>query len=251
MCPQLKGAIMPKPALVSAFFLAVSVLASAQASTNQDFFAFNMTEPVITASLQVEYILRDDSGQPQPASTYLGSVDFRGSTRVVLGTTLAGKPAKSLQAIAFLPGCQFEIITADLTTSVRHADLQCRTLPSTPLHGRVDVSRFAGKTLQVGALYSILWAEKFFGLPSRSVRRLGLGPSAKVETDGSFAFDLPDFAADPLWNSLSHDASITFILVDTSTGMPLANLSAPRDLSLGSELKVAARYPSEITFAVK
>lgn len=152
---------MPKPALVSAFFLAVSVLASPQASTNQDFFAFNMTAPVITASLQVEYVLRDDSGQPQPASREVGSVKFGEGTRVVLGTTFAGKPAKSLQAIAFLPGCQFEIITADLTTSVRHADLQCRTLPSTPLHGRVDVSRFAGKKLEVGSLYSVLWAEKF------------------------------------------------------------------------------------------
>jgi len=242
---------MPKPALVSVFLLAVSVLAAAQANTNQDFFAFSMTAPVITSSLQVEYVLRDDFGQPQPASKWVGSIKPGEITQVVLGTTLEGKRAKSLQAIAFLPGCQFEIVTADLTTSMRHADLQCRTLPSTPLHGRVDGSRFAGKKLEVGAIYNVLWAEKFFGLPSRSVWRFGLGPSAKVETDGSFTFDLPDFAADPLWDSLSHNASVMFTLVDTSTGMPLAYLLAPRDLSLGSELKVAARYPSEITFAVK
>jgi hypothetical protein len=165
----------------------------------------------------------------------------------VLGTTLAGKSAKSLQAIAFLPGCQFEIVTADLTTSVRHADLACQKLPSTPLHGRVDVSRFAGKKLQVGAIYNVRWAGKFFGLPSRAVPGLFLAKT-KVESDGSFAFDLPDFAADPLWDSLSHDASITFTLVDTSNGMALAQLSAPGDLSLGGGLKVAARYPSEITF---
>src|SRR6476661_9916311 len=209
-----------------------------------------MTAPVTTVALQVEYVLRDDSGQPQPASTYVGSLELGGPTRVVLGTTLAGKPAKSLQAIAFLPGCQFEIVTADLTTSARHADFQCQNLPSTQLHGRVPVSQFAGKKLEVGALYNVRWAGQFFGLPSRSVRRFGLA-SAKVESDGSFAFDLPDFAADPLWDSLSHDASITFILVDTSNGMPLAELAAPRDLSLGIGLKVAARYPSEITFAVK
>jgi hypothetical protein len=242
---------MPKPALVSVFLLAVSVLAAAQANTNQHVFSFNMTAPVITVQLQVEYVLRDDSGLPQPASTYTGSVEFGGSTRVAIGTTLASKPAKSLQAIAFLPGCQFETVTADLTTtSVRHADLQCQKLPSTQLHGRVPVSQFAGKKVEVSALYNVLWAGQFFGLPSLPVPRLILA-STKLETDGSFAFDLPDFAADPLWNSLSHDASITFILVDTSTGMPLAYLSAPRDLSLGSELKVAARYPSEITFAVK
>jgi hypothetical protein len=239
--------MMSKPALVSGFLLAVSVLASAQASTNQDWFSFNMTAPIITVQLQVEYVLRDDSGKPQPASREEASVTFGESTRVVLGTTLAGKSATSLQAIAFLPGCQFEIVTADLTTSVRHTDLQCRTLPSTPLHGRVDVSRFAGKKLQVGAIYNVRWAGKFFGLPSLSTRRLGLA-NTKVESDGSFAFDLPDFAADPLWSSLSHDASITFMLVDTSNGMALAELSAPSDLSLGGGLKVAARYPSEITF---
>jgi hypothetical protein len=240
---------MSKPALVSVFLLAVSILASAQASTNQDWFTFNMTAAVITESLQVEYVLRDDFGQPQPASKEVGSVEIGKSTQVVLGTTLAGKPAKSLQAIAFLPGCQFEIVTADLTTSVRHADLQCRTLPSTPLHGRVDVSRFAGKKLQVGAIYNVRWAGKFFGLPSLPARRLGLA-NTKVESDGSFAFDLPDFAADPLWDSLSHDASITFTLVDTSNGMLLAKLSAPGDLSIGGGLKVAARYPSEITFVL-
>jgi hypothetical protein len=242
---------MLKPALLSAFVLAVSLFASAQASRNQDSFSFNMTAPNITVSLQVEYVLRDDSGQPQPASREVDSVRVGESTGVTLGTTLAGKPAKSLQAIAFLPGCQFEIVTADLATSVRRADLQCRTLPSTPLHGQVDVSRFAGKNLQVGAIYHVRWAEKFFGLPGRSVPRVGLGPNSKVESDGSFAFDLPDFAADPLWSSLSHDASLTFTLIDTSNGMPLAELSAPGDLSLGSGLKVAARYPSKIEFGVR
>jgi hypothetical protein len=241
---------MPKPALVSVFLLAVSVLAAAQANTNQHVFSFNMTAPVITVQLQVEYVLRDDSGQRQPASREVGSLEAEGRTRVVIGTAFAGKPAKSLQAFAFYPGCQFETVTADLTTDVHQFDFQCQKLPSTQLHGRVPVSQFAGKKVEVSALYNVLWAGQFFGLPSLPVPRLILA-STKLETDGSFAFDLPDFAADPLWNSLSHDASITFILVDTSTGMPLAYLSAPRDLSLGSELKVAARYPSEITFAVK
>jgi len=241
---------MPKPALVSVFLLAVSVLAAAQANTNQHVFSFNMSAPAITVQLQVEYVLRDDSGQRQPASREVSSIQLGGSTRVVIGTAFAGKPAKSLQAFAFYPGCQFETVTADLTTDVHRFDFQCQKLASTPLHGRVDVSRFAGKNLQVGALYSVLWAEKFFGLPSLPMPRLFLA-STKLETDGSFTFDLPDFASDPLWDSLSHDASIMFTLVDTSNGVPLANLSAPRDLSLGSELKVAARYPSEITFAVK
>lgn len=242
--------MLPKPAWVSVFLLAASGFTAAQASTNHDSFTISMTAPVITVELQVEYVLRDDSGQRQPASREVGSIEIGGPTQVVIGTAFAGKPAKSLQAFAFLPGCQFETLAADLTTGARQADLQCQKLPSTPLHGRVTAPQFAGKKVKVYALYNARWARQFFGLPSLSVPSLVLA-SAKLETDGSFAFDLPDFAADPLWNSLSHDASITLTLVDTSNGMPLAELSAPRDLSLGSELKVAARYPSEITFAVK
>lgn len=85
-----------------------------------------MSAPAITVQLQVEYVLRDDSGQPQPASREVSNVKFGGPTRVVIGTALAGKAAKSLQAYAFLPGCQFEIVTADLTTGVRRADLNAR-----------------------------------------------------------------------------------------------------------------------------
>jgi len=113
----------------------------------------------------------------------------------------------------------------------------------------VSVPQFAGKKIEVTAVYNVRWAGKFFGLP-RPVRGLILA-NTKMESDGSFAFDLPDFTADPLWDSLSHDASLTFALIDTSNGMPLAELSAPGDLSLGSGLKVEARYPSTIEFGVR
>ena len=242
--------MLPKLALVSVFLLAASGLTAAQASANHDSFTISMTAPVITVQLQVEYVLRGDSGLPKPASRIAAGVEVGRSTRFVIGTAPAGKSAKSLRAIAFLPGCQFETVAVDLTTGVRQADFQCQKLPSTPLRGRAPISQFAGKKLEVDALYNLRWAGQFFGLPSLSVPHLFL-TRTNVEADGSFVFDLPDFAADPLWNSLSHDASITFILLDSSNGIPLAELSAPRDLSLGSELKVAARYPSEITFAVK
>ncbi len=68
-------------------------------------------------------------GSRQPASKEEGILKLGEGTQVVLGTTLLVSRRKSLQAIAFLPGCQFEIVTADLTTSVRHADLQCQDAP--------------------------------------------------------------------------------------------------------------------------
>jgi hypothetical protein len=119
---------MPKPALVSVFLLGVSVVAAAQANTSQHVFSFNMTPPVITGQLQVEYVLRDESGQRQPASREVSSTELGRRTQVMIGTAFAGKPAKSLQAFAFYPGCQFETVTADLTTDVHQFD----SMPEAP-----------------------------------------------------------------------------------------------------------------------
>ena len=43
----------------------------------------------------------------------------------------------------------------------------------------------------------------------------------------SFAVELPDFSADPLWTSLSHNATLMFFLVDAATGEHLARLVRP------------------------
>jgi hypothetical protein len=61
--------------------------------------------------------------------------------------------------------------------------------------------------------------------------------------------DLPDFANDPLWNSLSKDATLMFFLTDQATGHRVAGLKAPAALSRGGNLKVAASYP-EVAFTV-
>lgn len=141
-------------------------------------------------------------------------------------------------------------ITADDLSAARQADFRCEKLSSTPLHGRATVSRFAGKDLQVEALYNLRWAGQFFGVPRLSVSPISLG-KAKLADDGTFAFDVPDFASDPLWNRLAHSATLTFVLLDASNGERLTRLSAPRDLSVGSSLKVATSYPAEINFVVK
>jgi hypothetical protein len=72
-----------------------------------------------------------------------------------------------------------------------------------------------------------------------------------VETDGTFALELPDFSRDPLWKDLSHNATLMLFLVDASTGEHLAQLSAPGALSRRGSLKVAASYPAQIEFAVQ
>jgi hypothetical protein len=118
------------------------------------------------------------------------------------------------------------------------------------LHGRADVAKFAGRDLQVEALYVCGWAGQFFGVASIAVSPFSLG-KAKVASDGTFAIDLPDFSGDPLRANLSHNATLMFFLVDAQTGEHMARLSAPRDLSRRGSLRVAPSYPAEIQFAVR
>jgi len=234
---------MRKPALV--FLIALPLFASAQANPNQDVFTINLNSPGSSQDVQVRYFLSGD-----PAVQQAGSVARPNNNHIVIDIAVSGTSARGFRAIVYAPGCQLATIKADLTAGTRQADFQCQKLGTASLHGRATISRFAGKDLQVEALYNVRWASRFFGVPRLSISPISLG-KAKVENDGSFAFDLPDFAADPLWNPLAGNATLSFVLLDASNGERLATLSGPRDLSLGSGLKVAASYPAEINFVVK
>ena len=188
------------------------------------------------------------SGDP---SVQQASVAQPGDNKIAIQTDVAGRPSKGFRAIVYSPGCQFATITADdLSSSTRTADFQCQKLATNTLHGKADVSRFSGKQLQVEALYVCRWAGQFFHVPALSISPFAV-TKAKVADDGTFAIDLPDFSADPIWNNLSKNATLIFALVDSANGEHLARLAPPRDISRGSSLKVAASYPAEVEFTVK
>ena len=234
-----------KHGFIFIILLAIPVLAAAQTTPNADVFTINVTSPATSQDVQVRYFL---SGDPEVQQA--GSVARPDSNRIVIETAVSGKSANGFRAIVFAPGCQLGAIKADLASGTRQSDFQCQKLGTTPLHGRATVSRFAGKELQVEALYNVRWAGQFFGVPRLSISPITLG-KVKVADDGSFALDLPDFASDPLYAGLAHNATLTIVLIDAANGERLGRLSAPRDLSLGSSLKVAASYPSEISFVLK
>jgi hypothetical protein len=171
--------------------------------------------------------------------------------RITVKAGTQAQPAKSFRAIVFAPGCQFATIQADdLAAGNRQADFQCQKLSTVPLSGKADISSLSGRDMKVEALYTCAWAGQFFGTPGLAMSPFSVG-KAKVESDGTFALELPDFSADPLWKNLSHNATLTLFLVDASTGEHLAELSAPAALSRKGALKVAASYPAQIQFAVR
>ena len=231
---------------IFAIFAAVPTFLAAQTDANQNIFTIKIAEPTSPKDVQVRYFLGGDSAVLQSSS----SADS-GDNQIVVKTDVEGKAAKSFRGIIYSPGCQFATVRADdLSASNRQSDFQCQKLATTALHGKVDVSRFAGKSLQVEALYSCRWAGQFFGVPSLSISPLSVG-KVKVENEGGFSLDLPNFTSDPLWASLTNNAVLTLYLVDAQTGERLGRLAAPSDLSRKGALKIAGSYPEEVQFTVK
>jgi len=231
---------------ITALFLVLPLCVTAQTNSSDDVFTISVAAPVSPKDVQVRYYLNGD-----PVVQQSSSMAKPDDERIVVKTGVEGVPAKSFRAIVFAPGCQFATIKADdLSSSTRQAPFECQKLSTTALRGKADVSRFSGKDLQVTALYVCGWAGQFFSVPGISISPFAVG-KAKVENDGTFAVEIPDFSGDPLWTSLSHNATLMLFLVDAQTGQQLARLSAPRDISRRGSLKVAASYPAEISFTVR
>jgi hypothetical protein len=227
-------------------FLAIPVCLAAQSNSSEDIFTITIAPPISPGDVQVRYFLNGDAAVQQSSS--IAKPD---NATIVVKTGVEGRPARSFRAIVYSPGCQFATVKADdLSTTTRQYEFQCQKLATTPLHGKADTATFSGKDLQVEALYVCGWAAQFFGVPGIAISPISLA-KAKVESDGSFALELPDFSGDPLWASLSHNATLMFFLVDAQTGAHLARLSAPRDLSRRGSLKVAPSYPAEIQFTTR
>lgn len=231
---------------ITALFLALPLCVAAQTGSSDDIFTISVAAPVSPKDVQVRYFLNGD-----PVVQHSSSMAKPDNEKIVVKTGVEGVSAKGFRAIVFAPGCQFATIKADdLSSSTRQAPFECQKLSSTALRGRADVSRFSGKDLQVTAVYVCGWAGQFFGVPGIAISPFAVG-KAKVENDGTFAVEIPDFSGDPLWSSLSHNATLMFFLVDAQTGQQLARLSAPRDISRRGSLKVASSYPAEISFTVR
>jgi hypothetical protein len=238
--------IMHRHGFVIALLLALPGFLAAQTNSSENIFTISVAAPTSPQDVQVRYFLNGD-----PAVQQSSSIAKPDDGKILVKTGVDGRPARSFRAIVYSPGCQFVTIREDdLSASTRQGEFQCQKLSTTPLRGKAEITKFAGRDLQVQALYACNWAGQFFGMPGLAISPLSVA-SAHVESNGSFTMELPDFSGDPLWASLSHNATLMFLLTDATTGEHLARLSAPRDLSRGGSLKVAPGYPAEIQFGIR
>jgi hypothetical protein len=217
---------------------------TAQASPADAIFTISVIAPTPAKDVQVRYFLTDESGVRWSSTAAVAAND-----KLVIRADSTSRTPKTFNAIAYAPGCQFVTFTAeDLASSTRQGDFQCQKLPTVELRGKVALPA-GGQQLQVESMYVVRWAGKFFSVPGLSISPLAV-TKATVDADGSFVMDLPDFTNDPLWNTLSKDATLMFFLTDQATGHRVAGLKAPASLSSGGNLKIAATYP-EVTFTVR
>src|SRR6266700_1236301 len=216
----------------------------AQSGSDRDTFTISVTEPTPSKDVQVRYFFAGEVNSN-------GSIATSGaSNRINIVTGADGHSARTFKAIAYSPGCQFVTISVDdLSASTRQSEFQCQPLTTVGRPGRIALSRFADRELQIEALYVCRWASRFFDVPGAAFSPFFVA-RAHVETDGSFALELPDFAADPLWAALSHDATLMFVLVDARSGQRLATLKSPADLSRAGSLKVAPSY-AQVELAIQ
>lgn len=218
----------------------------AQEPAHEKLFTISVAPPTSPKDVQVRYFLSGEFGIISSATT---ASDDKG--QIVIRTEVESKQATTFRAIAYAPGCEFVTISVDdLSASNRQGQFRCRPLRTTLLQGRVPAAQFAGQDSQVEVLYSVDWAPEFFQIKHGAISPLTL-TKVQVATDGTFAVELPDFAGDPLWPSLSKDAVLMFFLVDAKTGQRGSSLAAPADLSIGHYLKVASNYPGEVQFAIE
>ena len=210
---------------------------AAQTSADDAIFTISVAAPTSAKDVQVRYFLTDESG------TRWSSTEARAKDdKIFVHADTSGRTPKTISAIAYGPGCQFVTFTSeDLATSSRQGDFQCVKLPTVELRGTVPNSQHQ-QQLDVESMYVVRWAGKFFGVPGVSISPLAVTRTA-VQSDGTFAMEVPDFTADPIWNSLSSDATLMFFLIDRATGHRLGGLKAPAALAKNGNLKVAASYP--------
>lgn len=244
-----KGLLIPIILTVMLSLLAPGFAMQAGAP-GDDIFTIAVAAPTSAKEVQVRYLFSDELADHELVLAGSAWANSTADNKIVIKTRISDKPARRFQAIAYAPGCQFVTISVDdLTPETRQSEFRCEKLPTTRLAGRANVSEFGGRELTVEVLYEIDWAREFFGGAGVSVSPLSLG-KAGVRSDGAFDLEVPDFSADPLWQSLSHKATLAFLLSDARSGTRLAELRPAVGLSSGRNLKVAPMYP-EIEFSVR
>jgi len=183
-----------------------------------------------------QYMFRQPDGSYLQAGASGGSII--GSLTIPRPTD---RPTDRLKARVWTPGCEIKAFDVPLADADIELQFVCDPEKTVPFRGRV-VGPLASAT--IAAQY---WGRCLSGWNEERENRQCLFPifvaTAKVEADGSFEMDLPDFKADPIFSSDS-SAMFKFLLRIGDGGWRLMQLEGPKNPSVA----VASSYPEDVIF---
>ena len=148
-----------------------------------------------------------------------------------------GKPAKTLKAILYAPGCRLDALSYDMTTdAIRSAGYECRPLPVIRLHGKIAPAPAGDGPLDVSIFYMAPWSHPFFGIADGAIVQFDLG-KAQLNEAGEFAIPIPDFSHDPL-SIRNGGGYLKFVVIDRQTGNLVERVKPPADFIIGSASEI-------------
>jgi len=192
------------------------------AQSSGDYPRVTITLPVDSFSekLAIEYVLYGRFG------AYGGYVTPKeGAASYEIRTSVEGNAAEQIKMFVWMAGCKMSTFDIPLQEHSRVEKLfSCVPLPTVPLVGRIHPFSVPGeKAIVVWVNYSAHWACRFFGLMDCMVPQVPLG-TAKLDPDGYFEIDIPDFSADSVATNSEGGAELRLILRETETWNPIAAL---------------------------
>jgi hypothetical protein len=212
--------------------------------------SFTIRTKGVTGAVEVRYFLTGSFGG---YGSFVPDADKDGAYRIPLVPPHPDRPivepARSLKAIVWASGCQFQLISVDLVMDVYgSAVYDCQPLPTLMLTGAISPPPAAAGPLDVEVRSMAFWDHKFFGIGDGAVTDL-LVAKAPLNADGRFQISIPDFSRDSVTNE-RQDACLMIRVLQHVSWNAVTTLSPPVALRYGGVggLKILPDYGSEVRF---
>jgi hypothetical protein len=176
-----------------------------------------------------------------------------GLTSYQISSYVDGRAAGEVKGFIWAAGCKmvkFEDLLVD------SADVQesfsCSPLGTVNLVGRIHNAPLNKKPVEIRVDYQAEWACHFFGLVDCMVPQIQVG-TVKLDADGTFEINLPDFGADPIASASEGGADFQLFLREVRTWNMIAYLDPEIETlrTPGRSLKIASSYPQNLGFAAR
>lgn len=160
--------------------------------------------------------------------------------RYEIKASFDGKQAEEVKVVAYMPGCEFELVDWKVQQAGTEKTLTRRPVTMTRLRGRISpVEMTRGTVVQVN--YMADWTNLFMGIMDGPVMTVPLG-TAEVDTTGEFEISVPAFTV----KDGNGDGQLGFYLNDGKNEHRMADLTVKSEGGGANYLRARAEYSEEV-----